>query len=85
MSKEGNSIADVKATNNIRVDQFTKDLLITETNLFLKSMMWCSMFHRTVRSQGEMFDRVIRNGNHVMAIRFAVTRCGPTMSLKYTV
>jgi hypothetical protein len=80
-SKESDSKADVKMTNDISIGELTKDLLIAKAEMMFQSCMVGMCFFRT-RQESERRDGVRRQWDTVVTIRLAMSGSLPSMHSK---
>lgn len=80
-SEEGDGVADIEATDHVRVDKLTQNLTIAEADVLLEFLVLWSSFSRALK-QSEGANGRGRDRDHVVAIRLVSTGGGPAMSLK---
>ena len=79
--EEGHGKSNVEATDDVGVDQFTKDLTVVESDRHFKISMVGSTFLWT-DERGKGIASVRSKGNCVKPIALTCARCLPTMSLE---
>ncbi len=83
-SQKSNCKTNVKATDNVSIDEFAKYLTITKTNFLFQSIMFARTLQRTINFH-KSSRRISRQRNRVKSITFASIGLFPSMCLKQAI